>query len=47
MKLKHFLKLNNVSFGMTKQILLKSLLRLVTSVSLLRRLIICGLELKI
>lgn len=37
MKLIHFLKLNNVSPGMTEQILLKSLLRLVTNVSLLRR----------
>lgn len=37
MKLIHFLKLNNVSLGITEQILLKSLLRLVTNVSLLRR----------
>jgi hypothetical protein len=46
-KLIHFLKLNNVSFGMTKQIMLKSLLRLVTNVSLLKGLVICGLELRI
>ncbi len=37
MKLIHFLKLNNVSPRMTEHILLKSLLRLVTNVRLLRR----------